>query len=131
MKTRIAAVAACLAVAGLCACERGDQAPRNIGGGPPAQESEAYASRTEAEPVRPDRGVMRLENMGKGTGPASAPYAHATASDPTGAVHVYGDKNCDTFRLREEAPTAIGGGPRSEGAMRVSTQNEGAHDGGK
>lgn len=161
MKTTIAAIAACLAFGGLSACERGDQAPRNIGGGPPAEESEAragsrddqtHAAQTQAEQEKEiigDRGVLRLENAGMGTGPASAPYAHATASDVTGAQHVYQGKNADTFRLRdvgEAPPTAIGGGPPSGSdesgatsgaevpdvqAAGVHGGTEGAHDGGK
>ncbi|MBI2392655.1 MAG: hypothetical protein HYV09_23925 [Deltaproteobacteria bacterium] len=138
MKTTIAAIAACLAFGGLSACERGDQAPRNIGGGPPPQESQAYTEQVTEKDIIGDRGVLKLENAGMGTGPASAPYAHATASDVTGAQHVYQGKNADTFRLREEPPTAIGGGPKSgsaegesQGAQGEDVQSEGAHDGGK
>ncbi len=104
MRTAFAAAAACLALTGLCACERGGEAPTN---------TDDKSSRAEQARPHPDRGVMRPIDTTRGTGPASAPYAHATASDPSGAAHVYGEKNADTFRLREGAPAAIGGGPPS------------------
>lgn len=113
MNKTIAAM--CIALAGLCACERGDATPKGIRG--PARVQQAHAS-TQEEPSKEltnvDRGVMHLERAAPGTGPAGAPLAHATASDPTGAQQVYNGKNADTFNLHEAPPTAIGGGPPSE-----------------
>lgn len=118
MKKTIAAM--CIALAGLCACERGDPTPRGIRGPARTQQqpmSQQQAS-TQEEPSKDltgaDRGVLRLERAAPGTGPASAPLAHATASDPTGAQQVYNGMNADTFDLHGSPPTAIGGGPPSE-----------------
>jgi hypothetical protein len=107
MKKAIAAM--CIGFAGLCACGR---SVRGLVCSEEHASTQPSPQAQSTELTGPDRGVMRIELASPGTGPASAPFAHATAADPGGAQNYYHGKNADTYRVREARPTAIGGGPQ-------------------